>query len=430
MLLWDREARVRQAALAAAGRLGNPEFRPLLVRHLGIPMFASSAAAALVAIGPPAVADLERAFGQADQTPVVRRRILRILRDIGDPIRWRCSPRSWIRRSGRFGGARSSCWSAPATAPRPAQVPLVERVAESVIRDMVWDMGVLVALEGAPDFAAVRDAVETELTEGRRWLFDLLSLIYDPGSVTAVREIVETGSPQAMVHALEILDLLISPVLKPFVFPLLEGQSHLAVVRKLELLVPREQFTPYEALRALVSRGYGRIGLWTRAVALDRLGRAAEGVPADLVAFLFHPEPMIREVAAMRIAARDRRAWETHRKRLRFDVREALEAVVGAADAQREAEAASIFGRTQIAAPRGGAGGAAAGGSDRPGRVLRSAGAPGGTADPERARSAARVLRNAGRRGRAACPGRHVDPAAALHRVHLRTRSAAGRDRG
>ena len=140
-----------------------------------------------------------------------------------------------------------------------------------------------------------------------------------------------------MVHALEILDLLISPVLKPFVFPLLEGQSHLAIVRKLELLVPRQQFTPYEALRALVSRDYGRIGVWTRAVALDRLGRDAAGVPADLVAFLFHPEPMIREVAAIRIAARDRRAWETHRKRLGFDMREALDAVVGAADAQREA---------------------------------------------------------------------------------------------
>jgi AAA family ATP:ADP antiporter len=152
-----------------------------------------------------------------------------------------------------------------------------------------------------------------------------------------------------VVHALEILDLLISPVLKPFVFPLLEGNSHLAVVRKLEQFVPRQHFTPYEALRALVSREYGHIGLWTRAIALDRLGHAGEGVPADLVAFLFHPEPMIREVAAMRIAARDRRAWETHRKRLGFDVREALDAVVAsAAESQGDGEAASIFGRTLL----------------------------------------------------------------------------------
>jgi hypothetical protein len=279
---------------------------------------------------------------------VVRRRILKILRDLGDPESMALvaakldSPERSVRRRAIEllvgAGYRAT----------PAQVPLVERVAENVIRDMVWNMGVLVALEGVPDAAAVREVLEMELTEGRRWLFDLLSLVYDPGSVTAVREIVETGSPQAMVHALEILDLLISPVLKPFVFPLLEGQSHLAIVRKLEVLVPREHFTPYDALRALVSRGYGRIGLWTRVVALDRLGRAAEGVPADLLAFLFHPEAMIREVAAMRIAARDRRAWETHRKRLRFDVREFLQAVVDAADAHGDEEAASIFGRTRL----------------------------------------------------------------------------------
>jgi len=311
-------------------------------------MFASAAAAALVAIGAPAVNDLERAFGQANQPAVVRRRILQIFRQVGDAesmallVAKLDSPERTVRRRAIEllvgAGYRAT----------PAQVPLVERVAETLIKDMVWDMNVLVALQDAKDTADVRDAVETELAEGRRWLFDLLSLVYDPGSITAVREIVEVGSPQAMVHALEILDLLIADVLKPFVFPLLEGQSHLAVVRKLEQLVPRQQFTSYEALRALCSRDYGRIGVWTRAVALDRLGRDTEVVAADLVAFLFHPEPMIREVAAIRIAARDRRAWESDRKRLAFDVREALEAVVGVADGQQEAEAASIFGRTQL----------------------------------------------------------------------------------
>ena len=229
VLIWDRDAHVRQAALAAAGRLGNPEFRPMLVRHLAIPVYASAAAAALVDMGPAALSDLDRAFAQADQTTVVRRRILKILRDIGGDnamallaARLDSPERSVRRRAIELlvgAGYRAT----------PAQIPLVERVAESLIRDMAWDMNVLVALEGVAESAAVRDALEAELTEGRRWLFDLLSLLYDPGAVTSVREIVASGSPQGMVHALEILDLLISPVLKPFVFPLLEGQSHLAV---------------------------------------------------------------------------------------------------------------------------------------------------------------------------------------------------------
>jgi hypothetical protein len=319
----------------------------MLVRHLGIPMFASAAAAALVANGAPGIPDLDRAFGQADQTASVRRRILRILRDIGTPDamallagKLETLERTVRRRAIELlvaAGYRASA----------AQVPLVERIAETLIRDMVWDMAVLVAIQEGAQYAQVRDALEAELSESRRWLFDLLSLIYDPSAVAAVREIAAGGSPQAMVHALEILDLLISPVLKPFVFPLLEGQSHLAVIRKMETLVSRPQFTPYEALRALVSRDYGRIGMWTRAVALDALGRSADGVPADLIAFLFHPEPMIRQVAALRIADRDRHAWTLHRKRLRYDVREALDSVVTSAEG-REGDAASIFGRAQL----------------------------------------------------------------------------------
>jgi HEAT repeat protein len=347
VLLWDREPSVRQAALASAGRLGSPEFRPLLVRNLSVAAFAPAAAAALAAIGAPALNDLERAFGQAEQSSAVRRRILRVYRDIGGPdamallvARLDAADRTVRRLAIELlvgAGHRAT----------PAQVPLVERAVEMLVRDMVWNIGVLAALEGDGQAADVRAALESETAEGRRGLFDLLSVLYDPGSVRAVREIVETGSPQAMVPALEILDLLLSPVLKPFVFPLLEGQSYAAVVRKLDALVPRHHYTPFEALRALVSREYGRIGLWTRALALDRLGRAGAGLPADLIAFLFHPESLMREVAALRIAARDRAAWETHRKRLRVDIREALNAVVGSGDGAASPEV-SIFGRAQL----------------------------------------------------------------------------------
>jgi hypothetical protein len=71
-------------------------------------------------------------------------------------------------------------------------------------------------------------------------------------------------------------------------------------------------------------------------------------VPADLVAFLFHPEAILREIAAMRIAARDMRAWEAHRKRLAFDVRESLEGIVRAGETDADATAHSVFGRTTL----------------------------------------------------------------------------------
>src|SRR5262249_4190155 len=119
------------------------------------------------------------------------------------------------------------------------------------------------------------------------------------------------------------------------------------ILRKLDAVIPRHHFSPHEALRAMVSREFGRIGPWARAVALDRLGDASDGVPAELVAFLFHHEPMLREIAAIRIAARGRGAWELHRRRLRFDVRESLNSVVDASDRDAKPQV-SVFRRVEL----------------------------------------------------------------------------------
>lgn len=58
---------------------------------------------------------------------------------------------------------------------------------------------------------------------------------------------------------------------------------------------------------------------------------------------------MMREIAALRLASRDRAAWEANRKRIRFEVREELEAMVGAeGEKEPEIETRSIFGRARF----------------------------------------------------------------------------------
>jgi hypothetical protein len=322
----------------------------LLVRQLAIPRNAATASAALAEIGPAIVPDLDRAFGQGDQSPAVRRRIVNLFGTIGGgeataQLAERLDHADRAIRRRAIALLVSAGYKAT-----PEQVPQIERMVETLVRDMAWDMNVLLALQGDKASAEAAEALDAELTESRGWLFDLLSFLYDAAAVKGVSEILAGGSPQATVYALEILDLLVSPVLKPYVFAVVEGQSHLAVVRKLETLVAREHLTPYEALRALVRRDYGRIGMWTRASALDRLGRSGDGIAPDVVAFLFHPDPMLREIAAMRIAGRDRQAWTAHRKRLSFDVREALDGVIAAADTDADAGAHSVFGRTKLLA--------------------------------------------------------------------------------
>jgi hypothetical protein len=172
--------------------------------------------------------------------------------------------------------------------------------------------------------------------------------MYDPRAIEIVKESLASGSPRAAVYALEIMDLLLVPWLKPLVFPVLEDQTPGQTLKRLEAFVPRQRMSPIEVLGAVVNREFDRIGLFTRVVAIETLGKVAPGVARDLVAGLFHPEPMVQEVAAIGIVSRDRAVYEDHRKRLPFEVRDRLDAVVGRDGEPDLAESRSVFGRARM----------------------------------------------------------------------------------
>ena len=348
VLLWDRESSVRQAALDAAGRLGNSEFRPLLVSQLAVPGLAPVAVSALVRIGPPVLGEIGRAFGRDDLDPTVRYRSLAICEAIGgaEASSLLVAKLGFTDRSVR----RRALASLVRLRYRVTldQAPMVERAIEDVVRTTAWDMGAVVDLGEKPDLAEVRASLEEEIEENRSWLLDLLSLLYDRGAIAVVKESLASADSRSTVYALEILDLLLSEGLKPLVLPVLEAQSYGAVLKRLEAFMPRQRMSPVEALGAVANREFDRIGLWARVVALETLGKVAPGVPRELVAALFHPEPMVREVAALGIAARDRAAWETHRSRLGFEVRDRLEAVVGREGGENEPASRSVFGRVRL----------------------------------------------------------------------------------
>lgn len=350
VLLWDREPGVRHAALEAAGRLGNTEFWPLLVSQLAVPASAPVAASALARIGAPVVGEIARAFGKGDVDPAVRYRSLAVCEAIGGPeasallVGKLSFPDRTVRRRALASLVRSGY---RVTAD---QVQMVERAVEEVVRAIAWDMAILLDVRERPEIAGVREALEKEIEENRSWLLDLLSLMYDPGAIALVKESLSGETSRSSVYALEILDLVLSEGLKPLVLPVLEDQTYGQCLRKLEAFVPRQRLGALDALSAVANREFDRIGLWTRVVAIETLGKVAPEVPRDLVAGLFHPEPMVQEVAALGIVARDRKAWAAHRSRLRFEVRDRLDAVVGpgAEGEEDAAESRSAFGRARL----------------------------------------------------------------------------------
>jgi hypothetical protein len=342
-LLWDRDADVRRAALVAAGYTRDPRYWPRIAQHLLLPGFRNAAAAAAVAAGEAILPELEAAIGKTAD-PEARLRILGVYHRIGGVRACAClldklaSPDRAVRHGAlrllRLGGYRAE----------PGRVPALRRAIAELAANTAWNAAALVDLDGEPAAAAVCESLAAEMEKSRRRLYLLLSLLYDPRVIELAQQSLERGGSGSTVYAVEILDMLVAPDLKPLVLPVLEDLPAAQRLSRLEKLAPQSRMSVRERLSAVVHRDRARISAWTKACALQAVGELAYGpTPMDLVANLFHPDPMLQEVAARAILLRDRAAYELHTGRLLPEDKDRLDRAV--ADPAGW-ETRSILGRT------------------------------------------------------------------------------------
>jgi AAA family ATP:ADP antiporter len=348
VLLFDAEWAVRRAALQAAGRLDRPEFWPQMLAELDSPVLSSTAAAALVGLAERALPEAERAFNKADQSPRVRQRILEVYEAVGGTqasalLAGKLAfPHQAVRAQALHALSRSR-YQADAVA-----APAVGRAIEELVGQSAWTMSAVLDLGEDDRLAAVVRALDEEIDGARARLFELLSLLRDPRAIGLVRENMESASSETTVYALEILDLLLAEELKPLVFPVVEGLPYPQALRRLEGLFPRHRLDPAERLSLIVNRDYDKIGAWTRACALVAEAELAAAVPADLVASLYHPDPLMSELAAFTMRRKDPGAYARHLDKLGYEARERLAYVLGPEGTMAHWDSRSVFGRASL----------------------------------------------------------------------------------
>jgi HEAT repeat protein len=347
-LLFDRDWSVRRCALEAAGRRGRTDFIPQIVADLPSPAFARTAATALVRLGPPALGEIEKSFNKADLPLGVQQRMLRIYESIGGEaaqgllLNKLAFPERGVRHQALAALNRTGFQTST------EQAPIVERAIEAEVAATAWNMSAVLDLTMEKGLARVREALQEEIRQGRTRLYELLSLLHDPAAIGLVKRNLESGSSEATVYALEILDLLISEELKPLVFPLLEDLPYPVSLKRLDVAFPRQRLEPLERLSRIVNRDYDGIGTWTRACAVEAVGELSEEIVPDLVASLFHPNPMIHEVSARTMLTVNTGGYRRHRRTLPYEAREHLDYVVGPEGDLAHWESRSIFGRAQL----------------------------------------------------------------------------------
>ena len=181
------------------------------------------------------------------------------------------------------------------------EVTKVQQSVEMTVGIALWNM---VALEEAVEYQLPHyliDALREEVDISVDRIYTLLSLLYDPQSISNIRKNIESGTAEGIGFAIELLDLFVAEELKPKLFPIFDDISIDEKIYRLELFYPIERLDKSQLLVQLINRDYNYINNWTKASAMYTIitdESFNKELKDDYIAQIFNEDPLLYECAA------------------------------------------------------------------------------------------------------------------------------------
>lgn len=297
-VLRDPDPRMIIDAIKLAGRLKQTELIPVLVDHLDRPGTFIYAFQSLVQMEHEGLEQLNRAFYKTGLEIPVLRRIIRIMGRIGgkQAIKYLLEKSKYPLRPVVFEvirALRSLHFQADAET-RPHFFTLIE---ESV-RVFAWNLAAEATVRGVWVVPEFKEALHDEHQKSLDFIYKLLAITYDPKTIDHIRHNLEHGSSESVNFALELLDLVIDDEIKPVILPTLNDIPAEEKIKELQDFFPISKTDAETLSLAILNRDVNTISLWTKACALLNLhSYKSEKITDDIVAQMFHPDPVLSELS-------------------------------------------------------------------------------------------------------------------------------------
>lgn len=301
-LFSDPAARVRMAAIVAAGHMASPELAPALIYALEDSKTAPYAVDALSRYGRDIMGLLEKVLDNDHESMLVRRQIPRILGQMGGED-------ALLMLQRHIGteelGLRYQVLRAlQKLHEKHPEIALDERKILDVVDAELaahyrW-LTMLDDLHLLEGDVLLRDALSVRRQQSLDRIFRLLGLLYPYRTLEIVYS--NLGTPQARANAVEILDNILDGSYKRLLIPLVEDNSAqtLAVGRDHYELVVRSR---RECLSALLDER----DAWLVTVALHTMTAETPALSGNhLASYLDHEDPLVRETALVALAKREK----------------------------------------------------------------------------------------------------------------------------
>jgi AAA family ATP:ADP antiporter len=327
------EPEVKKAAVKAMTRMSSADHSYILIELLGSQQFHAYAFETLVNIGEPAVEYLESLFINPGTDDNILSRAVRIYGKVGTP---KCIDLLLNKLENQSRRVTMHSIEALHESKFQASQLNMHRILNFIVRvinTIGWNYLLHTYLPKKNKYHDLRLSYGREIEMNYELLFDLLSLIYNPHAIAEIRQLIEDGSKADISHAIELLDHIIYDDIKPVLFPIMENIPAKEVVKRLQYYFPIEKMSEEEMISSTLTRDYNLLSLYPRICAMQLMLKMPQiKVSNELVSNLFHPNRLMREVAATIIYKKDPELFKDVAKRLDPDVIVELTEVIKNAD--------------------------------------------------------------------------------------------------
>lgn len=297
-LLNDAEPQVRNTAIKTSVKKNNGEVINALIENLGNPAYSNQATNALVLIGAVTLPALEAGFYRSGQNTQVMLKITQVMGRIGGQ---KARELLWSKIDYPNKVVVSQVLLSLGEAGFKAGISQITRIKyaiEADIADIRWNLSAMQEV-GNDGFAQqMREALRWEIQNDIQHIYMLLAMLYDTRSIQLVKENIDSGTTEGITYAIELLDVFLSEQLKQRVIPILDDMSDAEKINRLDTYYPRVKLDDKLVLKFIINRDFTQSNRWTKACVLFQIGILRIGdFKMDLIAQLFNPDRLIREVA-------------------------------------------------------------------------------------------------------------------------------------
>ena len=313
-LVKDTKLPVAKNAIISAAGVNDTATIKSVIERLGIAELSNAAYSALLEMDGNVVEILEDAFYQTGQNEKVQVKIVRLLGDIASE-----QAVEYLLRKLNY--TNQNIISAALEALSKCNISLPEKKAmiikhelNEVCKYIVWNTSLLIDLEKHFASDILLDAIKIELRYNYKSLFNLLSLLLNPGSVELIRNNLWSNNYEKVSFALELASVIIKDEMKPMILPLIRPMSNEERLKKMQTVFTTEKMAIEDILYDIIQRDYKWINPWTKACAIMEIEKRgkAEDLPI-LLANMVNPDPMLAELSALSVYKIDKDAYFTNK---------------------------------------------------------------------------------------------------------------------